>query len=290
MTSSERTPLIAEARKRYHQRLIEDGTLSIDKEGNPSNADKHSASSVKIARGVSELLELTTSAKLSGQSAGKHFEDHTALFVEEVFMALPHLRPGNWIIKTVGGRNRSCIADFEQYAHLTVLEEAAKYNVELKAALGNDYIITPDIIIVRNLATDSEINARVPLVDENVSKRASLRKSNGGRPLLHASISTKWTIRSDRSQNSRTEAQNLIRNRKGRVPHMVVVTGEPLPARLASIALGTGDIDCVYHFALDELIKAVSDHGDETSKELIGTLVNGKRLKDISDLPLDLAT
>jgi len=71
---------------------------------------------------------------------------------------------------------------------------------------------------------------------------------------------------------------------------MVVVTGEPLPSRLASIALGTGDIDCVYHFALDELIKAVSDHGDETSKELISTLVNGKRLKDISDLPLDLAT
>ncbi len=71
---------------------------------------------------------------------------------------------------------------------------------------------------------------------------------------------------------------------------MVVVTGEPLPARLASIALGTGDIDCVYHFALDELTQAIEAHGDETSKELLVTLVNGKRLKDISDLPLDLAT
>ena len=53
-------------------------------------------------------------------------------------------------------------------------------------------------------------------------------------------------MRSDRAQNSRTEALNLIRNRKGNLPHIVVVTGEPMPARIASLALGTGDIDCVY--------------------------------------------
>ena len=35
-------------------------------------------------------------------------------------------------------------------------------------------------------------------------------------------------MRSDRAQYSRTEALNLIRNRKGRLPHIVVVTGEPL--------------------------------------------------------------
>ena len=52
---------------------------------------------------------------------------------------------------------------------------------------------------------------------------------------------------------------NLIRNRKGHLPHIVVVTGEPLPSRLSSIALGTGDIDCVYHFALEELINAVDE-------------------------------
>ena len=70
--------------------------------------------------------------------------------------------------------------------------------------------------------------------------------------MLHASISCKWTIRSDRSQNSRTEALNLIRNRKGRVPHIAVVLFEPLPSRIASIAMGTGDIDCTYHGALYE--------------------------------------
>lgn len=107
-------------------------------------------------------------------------------------------------------------------------------------------------------------------------------------PLLHASISVKWTIRSDRAQNSRTEALNLIRNRKGHLPHIVVVTAEPVPNRLASLALGTGDIDCVYHFALYELIDSVSRFGNDEAKDTLETLLEGRRLKDISDLPLDL--
>ena len=107
--------------------------------------------------------------------------------------------------------------------------------------------------------------------------------------MLHASISSKWTIRSDRAQNSRTEALNLIRNRKGRLPHIVVVTAEPLPSRLASIALGTGDIDCVYHAMLYELVESVKEVGLEDSLEMLNIMIDGKRLKDISDLPLDLA-
>ena len=69
----------------------------------------------------------------------------------------------------------------------------------------------------------------------------------------------------------------------------MVVTGEPLPSRLSSLALGTGDIDCVFHFALYELIDAVKDTGAEDSVEILKILVEGKRLRDISDLPLDLA-
>ena len=128
------------------------------------------------------------------------------------------------------------------------------------------------------------------LVNDTVCKMADIRASNGGRPILHASISAKWTMRSDRAQNSRTEALGLIRNRKGHLPHIVVVTGEPMPSRLASLALGTGDIDCMYHFALYELIKAVEKSGAEDSIEMLHLLIEGKRIKDISDLPLDLAT
>lgn len=62
----------------------------------------------------------------------------------------------------------------------------------------------------------------------------------------------------------------------------------PLPSRIASLALGTGDIDCVYHFALYEMMNAVKMSGAEDALEMLNILVDGKRLKDISDLPLDL--
>lgn len=155
--------------------------------------------------------------------------------------------------------------------------------------MGNDYMITPDVVIYREPETDETINKDIFIVDSNSSQLSNIRKDLGGLPILHASISAKWTMRSDRAQNSRTEALGLIRNRKGHLPHIVVVTGEPMPSRLASLALGTGDIDCVYHFALYELIQAVKETGAEDSIELLNVLVQGKRLKDISDLPLDLA-
>ncbi len=159
----------------------------------------------------------------------------------------------------------------------------------LATALGRDYTVAPDVVVYRELLGDDEINAKEQIVDDETALKSDLRKKNGGLPLLHASISSKWTIRSDRAQNSRSEALNLIRNRKGHLPHVMVVTAEPLPSRLSSIALGTGDIDCVYHFALYELQKAVEESGNEEAVSLMRIMVDGKRLKDISDLPLDLA-
>lgn len=123
-----------------------------------------------------------------------------------------------------------------------------------------------------------------------VAGHAPLRAVVNEKSILHASISCKWTIRSDRAQNTRTEALNLIRNRKGKVPIVVAVTFEPLPTRIASIALGTGDLDCTYHGALHELLEAVEEAGSEDQKEMLDTLVQGRRLRDISDLPFDLAT
>ena len=69
----------------------------------------------------------------------------------------------------------------------------------------------------------------------------------------------------------------------------MVVTGEPTPSRLSSLALGTGDIDTVYHFALPELIAATQTSGNEEAVKTLDTLVTGQRLRDIADLPLDLA-
>ncbi|WP_182356462.1 NgoMIV family type II restriction endonuclease [Komagataeibacter europaeus] len=279
----------AEARKTFHAALLK-STLTINSQGVVSNADSGNRTSKEIARGIAELLKAETiGERIAGQTSGNQFESICADFVKETFLQLEHLRPGAWDIRQVSGRNRLEIAKFEQYAHLVALDRAAKADAELAAALGSDYTITPDIIVSRETVDDSVINAPAHLVDDHVTTLASLRKKNGGLALLHASISCKWTIRSDRAQNARSEALNLVRNRKGRLPHVVVVTAEPTPSRLASIALGTGDIDCVYHFALYELQETLQTLGMNDAADMLAVMVDGKRLKDISDLPLDLA-
>ena len=70
---------------------------------------------------------------------------------------------------------------------------------------------------------------------------------------------------------------------------------EPLPSRIASIAQGTGDIDCTYHCALPELQTAMDDLiGRSTSSTLVSetrilsALIDGRRLRDVADLPFDL--
>lgn len=280
--------LIAEARKKYHQELLSDGLLTIDGKGIPSNADGASKLSVGIARGIAEQLMAEVHEKVVGQTSGAKFELFNMRFLIDTFPKLQNLRPGNWHIAKLGNRNSIKTSSFSQYEHLEYLSRLTKADARLAASMGNDYMVAPDVVIYRETEPDDKINGETIIVDDSVCGLADIRQCNGGCPILHASISAKWTMRSDRAQNSRTEALGLIRNRKGRLPHIVVVTGEPMPARLASLALGTGDIDCVYHFALYELIKAVNDIGAEDSIELLNILVNGKRLKDISDLPLDL--
>lgn len=279
----------AEARIAFHKTLLTK-TLTVDDKGVVSNADSSNVTSKAIAKGIADLLKAETiSERIAGQSSGNQFEAICADFVRASFSKLGHLRPGQWDIHQVVGRNRLEIAQYQQYSHLIALDQAAKNDPELAAALGSDYTITPDIVVARQVENDDSINRNELLVDASIAKHASLRAAGGKRPLLHASISCKWTIRSDRAQNARSEALNLIRNRKGRLPHVVVVTAEPTPSRLASIALGTGDIDCVYHFALYELQQTLQTLQYDDALDLLNIMVNGNRLKDISDLPLDLA-
>lgn len=286
--------LIADARFQFHKRLFETNTLTLTSAGVASNADTSSRGSKAIARRIVDILveeqhhAVSTVDKISGQTLGKQFESLTMEFLRETFPYLQNLRPGRWTILQLGNNNKLKTSDFAQYEHLAYLNALTAQNAQLAAALGNDYLVAPDVVVYRDLYEDSEINAEQCIVDKDVSRMADIRKDNGGKPILHASVSAKYTMRSDRAQNSRTEALNLIRNRKGHLPHIVVVTAEPMPNRISSLALGTGDIDCVYHFALYELLRAVKEVGSEDANETLETLVQGKRLKDISDLPLDL--
>ncbi len=284
---------IQELRQQYHREICRD-ILGL-KEGVPSLADKGSKTSVAISLRLVEILGYPLcQAPPDGQTAGALFSQLTMSFINASFTGLHHLRSGDWIFSA--SQADAGIAAFDQYEHLAALDallKRLKNEPALSTALSGDYLITPDIVIGRKPVTDATINSKGTVIadGDKVSTLTPLRIANNppaGR-ILHASVSCKWTIRSDRAQNTRTEALNLIRNRKGRTPHIMAVTAEPMPTRLSSIAVGTGDIDCVYHMALAELVEAVKKVDNLDQLEVLMQLVHGRRLRDISDLPFDLA-
>ena len=275
--------ILAAARSDFH-RALQLRVWSV-RDCIPSNSDKDNRASVGIGLALALAVGVTSDLeRLRGSAAGTELERRVRVFLQDTFPRLGHLRPGVWHV-----RAGSAISGFEQYSHLEELRQARAKNVALKSVLQSDYTIKPDIIITREPEPDERINQNETFVVPELARFTPLRRENTELELLHASVSCKWTIRSDRTQNSRAEALNLLRNRKGRAPHIAVVTAEPLPSRLASIAIGTGDIDCTYHVALHELQDVVSAGHWPNAHDKLSIMVEGKRLRDISDLPLDLA-
>ena len=241
--------------------ILARAVLRVLPTGVPNTADKGSKPSMAIAR---ELIRIVLGdadargAAQAGQTSGSNFEDGVQGFLETQLRALAPDVPWEFGRGTPVNQTR-------QYAHLAEVAKlvAADQTGLLRDALGADHVIKPDVTIERS--------------------------DPPGIPVLHASVSCKWTIRSDRVQNARHEANVLLRHRHGRAPHIVVVTAEPLPSRIASIARGTGEIDCTYHLALPELSMAVHRVPNllGQSRVLDELMANG-RLADLSDLPRNL--
>lgn len=82
----------------------------------------------------------------------------------------------------------------------------------------------------------------------------------------------------------------MLSHRKGRAPHITVVTAEPLPTRLASLGFGTGDIDAIYHICFEELEEAVQSVDSKKERTALEVLAEGDRLSDYNDLVSVLAT
>jgi hypothetical protein len=158
---------------------------------------------------------------------------------------------------------------------------------QIYRALGRGHLIQPDVIVFRER----------PIRFARVRAGAMESFETAWRQLF-ACISGKATIRSDRSQSSRYEGSAMVRWRRGRPPHIVVVTAEPFPSRLGSLAWGLGDLDCVYHVNLpalyDAVVRAEEEIGGRRATRTVGSsdelreLIEHARLKDLSQLFEDL--
>jgi hypothetical protein len=164
-----------------------------------------------------------------------------------------------WILDN--GRN---VSGFVQYHHLDVLDAAVKANVDLRTEFGRDYRISPDVTI-------------------------GVPQRHGNDLWLHAVVSCKWSMRSDRVQNVRPEGATLVRHRRGRAPHFVVVTAEPLAGRISAIAMTTGEVDAVYHVAFEETARALHANGTKYQIDTWDEMVAQNRLRDYNTLAETIA-
>jgi hypothetical protein len=309
---------------------------TVDGYEQPSNADGKE----KIAKRLADLLGVphwnslktdpNTAALLvnkkgepatkpfPGQTCGNELEKLTHWFLEEAFVKELHfLRPGRFQIKQGG-----FLKSYQQYRHLEDFERVLKFipdgetalKLRLSAAFSS-YAVKPDLVITRSTVSRHDINNNWRLQYPSEEKKDFLSDSTAlysplladastKHNLLHAIISAKWSIRSDRAQNARTEGAFASQQRRGNAPRFVVVTGEPKPSRIRSLTEGA-DIDCVYHICLEKLQQAVDEVGAEEKDESLETVASGavrptekdrlkallemNRLRDITDLPFDLS-
>lgn len=222
----------------------------------PNTADGDSSQSVAIAAAVLDVLGIRGAAA-GGNRGGTALEAGVFAFVQS---ELPKRDPSReWRVGR-GGQ----ISQYRQYAHLARVDQLVRADAALRVELGLDYLISPDVTV------------------------SFAHGAPGQLPILHAAISCKFSIRSDRVQNIRHESIAMIRHRRGRQPHIVAVTSEPLPSRLAAICRGTGEVDAVYHVCLPELQQAVSSEGNPEQRSHLDEVVGQHRLYDLRELVVHL--
>ncbi|OBJ65836.1 hypothetical protein A5627_05725 [Mycobacterium colombiense] len=241
----------------------------------PNISDRSNAPSMRIAADIYETIDIpkTKAAEDLDDDDGDGDKDEDSsepgavlekALKTDLESALPAKDPDRtWLVD-----RHLPVTGFAQFLHLSEIQAVLDHNPTLRSTFGGDYQIETDVCIG---------------VENSADKSAA--------PFLHAAISSKWTIRSDRVQNVRHEFATLVRNRRGRSPHLIAVTAEPLPTRLLSIARGTGEVDNVYHLLYEQLEMAVQRLWDQLSREQRSAwteMTQQKRLRPYSSLVNDL--
>lgn len=126
-------------RKEYHVRICNE--LLAKKNGTVNIADVSSPASKQIALELADILGgANCTSPPSGQEAGRVFTEITLEFLKKAFDVLKYLRPGEWEFRL----DNTHISNFDQYKHLSIINELARDNKVLASSLGTDYLVKPD--------------------------------------------------------------------------------------------------------------------------------------------------
>jgi len=201
---------------------------------------------------------------------------------------------------------------FQQYRHVGALadiavEPSVAYEKAWRrlTAEARKRVIAPPAAVTRleqliedvERATSAEVEARQTALAEIGTESLLKLDVTVARlqpprlPELEIGLSLKWSLRTDRAQDCRSQGAKLSALRRGRMPHFAAVTMEPRPYMLNLLGGGSGDVDCVYHLHLPALQAAVDDvYGgktDRTSQRIVAgfnRLVEQRRVRDYDEL------
>ena len=255
-----------EERREYHEGL-QQKLWSVSR-GLASNSDPGNRTSMAIGHALAEVAGATKDLpRLDSRSAHIEFERHTARFTVAAFSRPAELAQVDWSIEVASSGD-----DPDTHDYLRAIRDAAKADHRLARILVDDYTLAPSTFIARKPRWGS---GAYPSLARPKDVKSSL---------LEGMIACKWTIPRDIGEKT----VNLLRSSKRPSVHRAIVTGEPLPSRLAAIAFGTGS-QCIYHVALHELQTVLAQGHWLDALDTLEVLINQRRIGDISALPIHVA-
>lgn len=252
------------------------------RDGRPNTSDKNDTGSVELGRLFFDAMGISRDA-MASDGVGNLM---ARLLAEDLAKTLSLEAPD---LEVHTEKPFTC---FEQFSHLRATEELrGDMAVEVERAVADLRRFSQrspvDPTLMDELGVhlgriESEVRAaetrRRELLDilgeESVLKldvTVSRRTPNPRMPEVHlqhlvTGLSLKWTLRTDRAQDCRSQGAKMAALRRGRMPHFASVTMEPRPSMLALLGGGSGDVDCVYHLHLPALTAAVEEYGRATTR------------------------
>jgi hypothetical protein len=278
------------------------------RDGKPNTSDASQAMSVELGQLMFDRMGIDRHKVADAHVDGLM----TSLMIDDLRNATRAARQGTSV--DANGR----LSGFEQFAHLAVLPELSKgvsKDVQTASRALNRYIrgkITRPADVQRlellieklSVAMAEEESTRRRLLerlgDESLLKLDIAMSRHVGDdpdilPHLLAGLSLKWSLRTDRAQDCRSQGAKMSALRRGRMPHFAAVTMEPRPQMLVLLGRGSGDVDCVYHLALPALIDAVDEAGTGSNarrkmRDTLRQLVEQRRVRDYDELVAYVST
>ncbi len=280
------------------------------RDGRPNTSDSSQPHSVEIGLAFFEKIGVP-----KGSGAGKVDKLWNQRMVEDLRYQLREVAP-HLVVES-----ESSPHEFEQYAHLKALRELSEdLSSEVELALSGLKEDVTDRYEDLDRIGAARIAELVDALDRAQSaaevRRRSLADLLGDESLLRldvavnrpapvpnpskiphlvAGFSLKWSLRTDRLQDPRTQGAKMASLRRGRMPHFAAVTMEPRPYMLGRMGRGSGDLDCVYHLHLPALMLAVNEvykgkPARVKMRDMFNRMVEQRRLLDYDDLVAYLAT